>query len=96
MVQCEKFNELKLFQERNKVVPSVKIGKTVFSNFMSTFKTEEFFLTRIKLQSCTYVGDVLGPIHFSRQIRNFLWNISTKMVIIFVWKNLSAWETIYS
>ena len=40
MVQCEKFNELKLFQEeRNKVVPSVKIGKTVFSNFMSTFKT---------------------------------------------------------
>ena len=39
MVQFEKFNELKLFQERNKVVPSVKIGKTVFSNFMSTFKT---------------------------------------------------------
>ena len=96
MVQCEKFNELKLFQERNKVVPSVKIGKTVFSNFMSTFKTEEFFLTRIKLQSCTCVGDVLGPIHFSRQIRNFLWNISTKMVIIFVWKNLSVWETVYS
>ena len=39
MVQCEKFNELKLFQERNKVVASVKISKIVYSNFMSTFKT---------------------------------------------------------
>ena len=72
MVQYEKFNELKLFQERNKVVASVKISKTVYSNFMSTFKTYEFFLTRIQLQSRTCVGDMLGPIHFSRQIRNFL------------------------
>ena len=71
MVQYEKFNEQKLFQEGNKVVAIVKISKTVYSNFMSTFKTSEFFLTRIKLQSCTCVGDVLGPIHFSRQLGIF-------------------------
>ena len=39
MVQYEKFNEQKLFQEGNKVVAIVKISKTVYSNFMSTFKT---------------------------------------------------------
>ena len=38
-MQYERFDELKLFQERNKVVASVKISKTVYSNLMTTLKS---------------------------------------------------------